>query len=233
MIEVVSPKAVFRRRMVFLAANVATYGAMLAAFAHAVPWRGVSAVLFAALAVFLPWAVLGLWNAVTGLALLSGRSGAARVVNGGPVDTRTAIIMTVRNEDPSRAVADFHTAFNLIVACVFLPLLKPFAALLRRLLPARVDAADPSRPMYLDPAAHETPVVALGGAAREALRLSDVLEAMLHLGPMSQLDLGRKIVPGFPLAFAHMLFGAGLYLVEFLGRYGEDATRGKKASARA
>ena len=33
--------------------------------------------------------------------------------------------------------------------------------------------------MYLDQAARETPVVALGGAAREALRLADVLEAML------------------------------------------------------
>ena len=34
-------------------------------------------------------------------------------------------------------------------------------------------------PLYLDPAARETPVVALGGAAREALRLADVLETML------------------------------------------------------
>lgn len=82
--------------------------------------------------------------------------------------------------DASRAVADFHTLFNLVLAAVFLPLLKPYAALLRRLLPVRVNMADPSRPMYLDPAARETPVIALGGAAREALRLSDVLEAMLQ-----------------------------------------------------
>ena len=82
-------------------------------------------------------------------------------------------------DDKARAVADFHTAFNLVLAIVFLPLLDPYAALLRRSLPARVDQADPSRPLYLDPAAHETPVVALGGAAREALRLADVLETML------------------------------------------------------
>jgi len=92
----------------------------------------------------------------------------------------TGRLMVLIDPNPSRAVADFHTAFNLIVACVFFPLLSPFAGLLRRWLPARVDPADPSRPMYLDPAAHETPVVALGGAAREALRLSDVLEAMLQ-----------------------------------------------------
>jgi phosphate:Na+ symporter len=38
----------------------------------------------------------------------------------------------------------------------------------------------PSRSLYLDEAARETPVVAIGAAAREALRLADMLEAMLH-----------------------------------------------------
>lgn len=89
-------------------------------------------------------------------------------------------LMVAMEPNASRAVADFHTLFNLALAAVFLPLLRPYAALLRRWLPVRVDVADPSRPMYLDPAAHETPVVALGGAAREALRLADVLEAMLQ-----------------------------------------------------
>ena len=79
----------------------------------------------------------------------------------------------------ARAVADFHTAFNLILALIFFPLLKPYAALLRRWLPARIDPADPCLPLYLDPAARANPAVALGGAAREALRLSDVLESML------------------------------------------------------
>src|SRR5205085_2548439 len=69
--------------------------------------------------------------------------------------------------DNARAVADFHTAFNVVLALVFFPLLSPYARLLRRWMPARVDAADPSRPLYLDPAAIETPVVAIGGAARE------------------------------------------------------------------
>lgn len=82
--------------------------------------------------------------------------------------------------DNARAVADFHTAFNLVLAFVFLPFLSPYAALLRRLLPHRITTADPGRPLYLDDAARETPIVALGAAAREALRLADVLEAMLH-----------------------------------------------------
>jgi len=81
--------------------------------------------------------------------------------------------------DPGRAVANFHTLFNLALAVLLFPVLPFYATLLRRLLPARVDPADPSRPMYLDEAACETPVVALGGAAREALRLADVLAEML------------------------------------------------------
>jgi len=81
--------------------------------------------------------------------------------------------------DKARLVADFHTGFNLALALIFMPLLTPFAALLKRLLPARVDPADPSRPLYLDSAAAAAPAIALGGAAREALRLADALEAML------------------------------------------------------
>ncbi len=81
--------------------------------------------------------------------------------------------------DNARAVADFHTAFNLALALVFFPLLTPYARLLQRWLPARLDQNDPGRPIYLDPAARETPVLALGGAAREAMRMADVLETML------------------------------------------------------
>ena len=103
-------------------------------------------------------------------------------------------LMVMIEPDVSRAVADFHTLFNLALAAVFLPLLTPYAALLRRWFPARVDAADPSRPMYLDPAARETPVVALGGAAREALRLADVLETMLQgLRDVLECDDRRRV----------------------------------------
>ena len=91
----------------------------------------------------------------------------------------TPLVMAVEPH-AARAVADFHTAFNLALAALFFPFLKPYAALMRRLLPTRLDQADPSRPMYLDKAAVETPVVAVGAAAREALRLADVLEAMLQ-----------------------------------------------------
>jgi phosphate:Na+ symporter len=93
--------------------------------------------------------------------------------------------------DDARVVADFHTAFNLALALLFFPLLRPYAALLRRWLPARVDPGDPGRPLYLDQAARETPVIALGAAAREALRLADVLESML-LGLRHAFEKGDR-----------------------------------------
>ncbi len=88
-------------------------------------------------------------------------------------------LMGLLDGDASRSVANFHTAFNLVLAILFLPFLQPYADLLVRMLPQRVDDADPSKPRYLDAGAKETPVVALGAAAREALRLTDVLREMI------------------------------------------------------
>ena len=60
-----------------------------------------------------PWSVLGFWNAVVGLWLLHGvKDGMARVApfaaagdTDTPITARTAILMTLRNEDPTRAFA--------------------------------------------------------------------------------------------------------------------------------
>lgn len=82
--------------------------------------------------------------------------------------------------DPARSLADFHTGFNVVLALLFLPVLGPFAMLLRRCLPDRPAAADPAQPLYLAEAARENPTIALAGAAREALRMADVLEAMMQ-----------------------------------------------------
>jgi phosphate:Na+ symporter len=92
---------------------------------------------------------------------------------------KLGVLMVQLDPDPARGVADFHTLFNLVLAALFLPVLGPLAALLRKLLPARMEADDPSRPRYLDRAALENPAVALAGASREALRMADSLEAML------------------------------------------------------
>ncbi len=88
-------------------------------------------------------------------------------------------LVTRIDPNASRAVADFHTGFNLLLAIVFFPLLPLYAALLKRCLPKRADETDPGRPKYLDTTMQESPAFALGGATREALRLANTLEAML------------------------------------------------------
>ena len=90
-----------------------------------------------------------------------------------------------------RAVADYHTLFNLLMAALFFPVLGPLARLLKWMLPARVAPTDPSRPVYLDHTALEIPAVALAAASREALRMADVLETMLHAA-LEALDRGDR-----------------------------------------
>ena len=82
--------------------------------------------------------------------------------------------------DPARLVANFHTAFNLVLAALFLPLLLPIARLLERLMPAKPVPSDPSEPKYLDRSSLVTPAAALSNAAREVLRMSDVVDTMLR-----------------------------------------------------
>lgn len=91
----------------------------------------------------------------------------------------------------SRAVADFHTVFNLAMAALFFPVLRPLARLLTRMLPASAAPADPSHPAYLDAQALEIPAVALAAASREALRMADVLETMLDAA-LDALDRGDR-----------------------------------------
>ncbi|MBV6274184.1 Na/Pi cotransporter family protein [Alcaligenaceae bacterium CGII-47] len=102
--------------------------------------------------------------------------------------------MDLITNDPSRAVANFHTLFNILIALGFLPALRPYARLLTRLLPKQSDPNDPARPMYLDDSAREVPAVALGNAAREALRLTDLLQAMLQNAQRALLHEDNRVM---------------------------------------
>src|ERR1700726_467262 len=82
--------------------------------------------------------------------------------------------------DLAKLTAEFHIAFNVATAIIFIGLLDGLAALLEKLLPNRVQEADPSRPRYLDESALETPSLALADAARETLRVGDHVEVMLR-----------------------------------------------------
>jgi phosphate:Na+ symporter len=94
---------------------------------------------------------------------------------------------------PARMAADFHTAFNLVLALAFFPLLDVLASLLIRVLPDPAKPPDPSGPLYLDETAIQTPSVALACAAREALHMGDIVEEMLRKSMVALMTNDRKL----------------------------------------
>jgi phosphate:Na+ symporter len=81
---------------------------------------------------------------------------------------------------PGRLLVNFHTAFSVVAAIAFLPLIDPVAALCRRLVPDRPQTDDPGKPRNLDPNVLDTPAEALGCALRETLNLGDRVADMLR-----------------------------------------------------
>jgi membrane glycosyltransferase len=107
--------ALRRRRHLVLALNLATYAALLLAALRILFGSGVDLigiVLFCCFAVGTPWTVLGFWNALLGLWLLHfHRQPLAAVApyaacdRDDPLRIDTAVLMTLRNEDPARAIS--------------------------------------------------------------------------------------------------------------------------------
>src|SRR5450432_1362648 len=96
--------------------------------------------------------------------------------------------------DLAKLTAEFHIAFNVATAIIFIGLLDGMARLLKRLLPNRVQEADPSRPRYLDESALETPSLALADAARETLHMGDLVEVMLRKVMAAVMTNDRALV---------------------------------------
>ena len=96
--------------------------------------------------------------------------------------------------NPARLAADFHTAFNVLLALMFIGPLDFIATRLTRWLPEQPKSADPGTPVYLDSSATGAPAVALVCAAREVLRMGDVVESMLRQAMTALLTNDRKLV---------------------------------------
>ncbi len=88
--------------------------------------------------------------------------------------------LSVLGSDPGRLVLNFHTAFNIAVALLFLPLLDPFAQLVAAMLPAQAQPTDQKLPRHLDPTILDAPSEALGCAMRETLHVGDIVLDMLR-----------------------------------------------------
>lgn len=97
-----------------------------------------------------------------------------------PFLDRIAAVLPLIEAGRAAQLVDFHIAFNLVLAALFLPLVGPLSALLRRVRPDEIADDDPAQPRYLEEAALAIPSVAIGAAARETLRIGDMVEAMLR-----------------------------------------------------
>lgn len=88
--------------------------------------------------------------------------------------------MAFLGDTPARQIANFHTAFNIALLVVFLPLTPLMARLVSAMLSQEAGPAGPVKPRYLDPAVIDKPSVAISCATREALRMADTVETMLR-----------------------------------------------------
>lgn len=82
-------------------------------------------------------------------------------------------------DDPQQLVVQFHLLFNIALAAGFIGFTDRFASIAERWLPAPRQIDVLGQPKYLDPVALDTPALALGNAAREAIRLADMAHEML------------------------------------------------------
>ncbi|MGA2220635.1 MAG: Na/Pi cotransporter family protein [Verrucomicrobiia bacterium] len=93
------------------------------------------------------------------------------------------LVPALRALSPSgdtQAIANADTLFNVALAVVFLPLVPLLARLLERLIPSTPPGEGGTGPRYLDPAALESPALALGQATREILHMADHVQAMFR-----------------------------------------------------
>jgi len=87
--------------------------------------------------------------------------------------------LSALGDSPARVAVNFHTAFNLVLALIFLLPVNKLAQWLVRMLPEPPQPADQGVPLYLEEAALESAGVALVNAQRESMRMADMVEGML------------------------------------------------------
>jgi phosphate:Na+ symporter len=78
-------------------------------------------------------------------------------------------------------MVNLHVLFNLVLALIFLPTAHWIARLCEKLIPKAKDAPKPAyEPIYMDDKNLSTPVIALASAARETLRMAEMVQQMLE-----------------------------------------------------
>ncbi|MCT4700313.1 Na/Pi cotransporter family protein [Enterobacteriaceae bacterium H20N1] len=80
----------------------------------------------------------------------------------------------------SELVIYFHVFYNLIRCLAMVPFAGPMARFCRRVISEAPELDARMKPKHLDPTAIDTPALGLSNAARETLRMGDLLEQMLE-----------------------------------------------------
>lgn len=81
--------------------------------------------------------------------------------------------------DGARHIVNFHMAFNIGLAILFLPFTGVIIKIVSKLIPDRIERDEPTTARYLDYKDISTPSVALASATRETLRMADMVQQML------------------------------------------------------
>ncbi|MCP8938383.1 glucans biosynthesis glucosyltransferase MdoH [Alsobacter sp. SYSU M60028] len=111
-----STRVLARRRIFVAGLNVATYLGLAWAMVEVLAvggWSLIDALMLLCFLFAAPWSVLGFWNAAIGLWLLHVSPDAMEETapfdaagdDPAPLHVRTAVLLTIRNEDPDRAMA--------------------------------------------------------------------------------------------------------------------------------
>src|SRR5262249_7055686 len=130
---------------------------------------------------------------------------------------------------PARMAVNFHTLFSVVAAILFLPLTDAMAKLVRRMVPDRPVADDPSKPRHLDPQVVDTPADALACALRETLYLRDRVGDMLGetMGVFERNDeRGMKAITAQDDTVDRLYEAIKLYLIKISrNELGEEESR--------
>jgi len=89
-------------------------------------------------------------------------------------------LITRLDPDPARQIANFHTAFNLALAVIFLFLTPTVARFMAWLLPDEGELSTSEHPRYLDLSVTRAPGVAIALAEQETLHMADKVLSMLR-----------------------------------------------------
>ncbi|GAA0117370.1 Na/Pi cotransporter family protein [Clostridium senegalense] len=106
------------------------------------------------------------------------------------------LVNLVEDISPSsvaRQVANAHTIFNIAVTIILLPLAKFLVDLVNKIVPGD-DEISKIGPIYLDKKLLDTPIVAVGQALKETIRMGDIAKENVTLAMRAFLDNDEECI---------------------------------------